>query len=241
LLPPGTGRYPNTQYAVGNGNGSVFFHILPYMERNNEYKASYSPKGDPHGGNAGLPDYTPYWNNIKLNMKIYTCPSDPTSNGSITGWTASVIGNSGFSSYSHNGQIFSGNGWFNYPPVVVPFYRYPASITDGTTNTIFFTENYAECTVPWYDWGPVIADSTYNAYGFVQPTGPASLFLVQPPPGNVACLQSSTLNVAISPHTGGINVALASGTVRFLARGLSGTTWWSAMTPASGEVLGSDW
>jgi prepilin-type N-terminal cleavage/methylation domain-containing protein len=146
LLPPGTGRYPNQQYAVNNGNGSVFFHILPYLEKNNEYKASYNATRDPHGGNNHLPDYTPYWNNIKLNMKIYTCPSDPTTSAPITGWTASVIGNSGFSSYANNGQIFSGNGW-NY----VPYYHYPASITDGTSNTMFFTELYAECTIPWYD------------------------------------------------------------------------------------------
>src|SRR5262249_45843922 len=48
LLPPGTGKYPNTQYSVGNGNGSLFFHILPFIEKNNEYQATYGP--DPHGG-----------------------------------------------------------------------------------------------------------------------------------------------------------------------------------------------
>src|SRR6516225_7835083 len=76
LLPPGTGRYPNTQYAVGNGNGSLFFHILPYIEKNNEYKNTYGP--DPHGGNNKLVGYSAYWNKVKMNMKIYNCPSDPT-------------------------------------------------------------------------------------------------------------------------------------------------------------------
>ncbi len=184
FLPPGTGRYPIQSYVVGNGNGSVFFHILPYMEKNNEYKASYNSVRDPHGGNAHLPDYTPYWNHISLNMKIYTCPSDPTNKPgtSMTGWTASVLGNSGNSSYANNGQIFSGNGW-NY----VPYYRYPASITDGTSNTMFFTEDYAECTQPWYDWGPTIADNTYNYYGQQQPIGPAALFQVMPPPSTASC------------------------------------------------------
>src|SRR5690348_18233725 len=59
LLPPGTGRYPNTQYAVGNGNGSLFFHILPYIEKNNEYQQTYSSR-DPHGGNAHKAGYTAY-------------------------------------------------------------------------------------------------------------------------------------------------------------------------------------
>jgi prepilin-type processing-associated H-X9-DG protein len=44
-----------------------------------------------------------------------------------------------------------------------------------------------------------------------------------------------------SPHTGGMNVLLADGSVRFLAQGLSASTWWAACTPSGGEVLGSDW
>ena len=38
-----------------------------------------------------------------------------------------------------------------------------------------------------------------------------------------------------------MNVGLADGSVRFLSTGMSGTTWWSAVTPAGGEVLGNDW
>jgi prepilin-type N-terminal cleavage/methylation domain-containing protein/prepilin-type processing-associated H-X9-DG protein len=244
VLPPGTGRYPNQTYAVGNGNGSTFFHILPYIEQDNAYKATYSPQGDPHGGNAFLPDYTPYWNNIKLNTKIYTCPSDPTSSYPMSVWTASVIGKSGYISYASNGQIFSGNGWFSYPPVVVPYYRYPASITDGTSNTIFFTENYAECTLVWYDWGPTISDATLAVlYGpGAQPTGPAAMFLVRPQPANLPCVTTGLqFNVAVSPHTGGINVGMGDGSVRFVSQGTSPTTWWAAMTMNGGEVLGPDW
>jgi prepilin-type processing-associated H-X9-DG protein len=47
--------------------------------------------------------------------------------------------------------------------------------------------------------------------------------------------------LASSPHTGGINVGLGDGSVRFLAQGISGKTWWAALTPAGGEVLGPDW
>jgi prepilin-type N-terminal cleavage/methylation domain-containing protein/prepilin-type processing-associated H-X9-DG protein len=239
VLPPGTGRYPNQTYAVGNGNGSTFFHILPYIEQDNAYKATYNSVRDPHGGNAHLPDYTPYWNNIKLNTKIYLCPSDPTSSAPITGWTASVIGNSGYISYATNGQIFSGNGW-NY----LPYYRYPASITDGTSNTIFFTELYAECTIPWYDWGPTISDPTFASYSGAgtQPTGVAAKFLVRPQPATLQCFNSGlSFNVAVSPHTGGINVGLGDGSVRFVSQGTSPTTWWAAMTMNGGEVLGPDW
>jgi hypothetical protein len=38
-----------------------------------------------------------------------------------------------------------------------------------------------------------------------------------------------------------MNVALGDGSVRFLAQGVSSITWAHALTPAGGEVLGSDW
>jgi len=36
-------------------------------------------------------------------------------------------------------------------------------------------------------------------------------------------------------------LGLADGSVRGVSPGLSGATWWAAVTPADGEVLGSDW
>jgi hypothetical protein len=36
-------------------------------------------------------------------------------------------------------------------------------------------------------------------------------------------------------------VCLADGSVRALAPSMSNTTWWAAVTPSGGEVLGSDW
>jgi hypothetical protein len=38
-----------------------------------------------------------------------------------------------------------------------------------------------------------------------------------------------------------MQVVLADGSVRMLSAGMSGTTWWAAVTPAGREVLGSDW
>jgi hypothetical protein len=38
-----------------------------------------------------------------------------------------------------------------------------------------------------------------------------------------------------------MQVTLADASVRTLSRGMSGDTWWAAVTPAGGEVLGSDW
>jgi hypothetical protein len=34
---------------------------------------------------------------------------------------------------------------------------------------------------------------------------------------------------------------MGDGSVRFVAQGVSGTTWWYAMTMSSGDILGPDW
>jgi hypothetical protein len=47
--------------------------------------------------------------------------------------------------------------------------------------------------------------------------------------------------LATSPHTAIINAGLADGSVRSIAASITGNTWWAAITPAGGEVLGSDW
>jgi len=47
--------------------------------------------------------------------------------------------------------------------------------------------------------------------------------------------------LAQTPHREGMLVSLGDGSVRTLAAGMSGTTYWAAVTPAAGEVLGLDW
>jgi prepilin-type N-terminal cleavage/methylation domain-containing protein/prepilin-type processing-associated H-X9-DG protein len=79
--------------------------------------------------------------------------------------------------------------------------------------------------------------------GTVWLTGTASKFLVQPAfstktiPQGGKCLRT----VASSPHTAGMNVGLADGSVRFLPQSISATTWWWAVTPMGQETLGADW
>ncbi len=69
------------------------------------------------------------------------------------------------------------------------------------------------------------------------PIGPGSKFQVQPSPflGNCDPTRAATA------HASGIQVGLADGSVRTLAASMSGATWWAAVTPSEGEVLGSDW
>ena len=187
---------------------------------------------------------------------VYQCPSDPTLNKGLD-WQP------GDASYAGNFQVFGGVGntsrsnWDGQA-------RIPATFTDGTSNTILFAEKYARCNRggtggTWWMRGIYHGTRVFNGSspgpGDSYPgdrfsavfaggqgrdgtnwiTGTGSRFLVQPTAA--ACDK----RYASTSHTGGMNVCLGDGSVRFLSNGLSGTTWWAACTPSNGEVLGTDW
>jgi prepilin-type N-terminal cleavage/methylation domain-containing protein/prepilin-type processing-associated H-X9-DG protein len=249
VMPPGLGLYPTREGVPENGEGGLFMHILPYIEQDNLYKATrvitapWIPNGDdrnyPQAYTAtwtpspalALPTFS-QWNPTLQQTKVkpYLCPSDPTTDGV---WAQSVT------SYAYNGQIFGISyqwGWG------MGTRRFPASISDGTSNTIFVTERVVQAygSSTWApdggfnyypDWGPSIASPEAGE----QLKGLAAKFEVQPRG------TSGNGNRAVSPHTGGINAALGDGSVRFVSQGVSAQTWWFALTPASGDILGNDW
>jgi prepilin-type N-terminal cleavage/methylation domain-containing protein len=73
-------------------------------------------------------------------------------------------------------------------------------------------------------------------------TGPASKFQVQPalPLNTAANGGKCDRRLASTPHSV-MQAALADGSVRVISANISPATWYAALTPASGEVLGSDW
>ena len=114
-IPPAIGLYPSSsQVSPFNGEGGLFFFILPFIEQQALYNATFSPTDlglpDPGnsqtgGRNGGLPTYVA-WNAQALNqnIKVYFCPSDPTVG---QGWTASPPVKNIQTSYACNGQIFT--------------------------------------------------------------------------------------------------------------------------------------
>jgi hypothetical protein len=237
LYPPGIGSFPTPGLGrppSGGGWGGFLYHLLPFMEQQNVYNLSAVGNGsyDVELGGGGAVE--------SQEIKSYICPSDPTAT-QTSGWQ--------LGSYCYNGIIFKGTGTLA---------NMPATFTDGTSQTIVLTEQYAGNGFPggfnsiwWWDYNsfqtPLGNDGDCGSTGF---SGPTYLPLFSPP---VSYCTSNTISLswtsgisacmcrAVSPHTGVINAALADGSVRTLSQSVSGTTFYFACTPNGGEVLGSDW
>ena len=91
-LPPGYGDYAaqDPTNSPQDGNGSLFFHILPYIEQDNLYKSAYVGPNppDPNGDGWRLPAggyYSWRGNIITSPVKTYICPSDFTNTNGLGG------------------------------------------------------------------------------------------------------------------------------------------------------------
>jgi prepilin-type processing-associated H-X9-DG protein len=161
-LPPALGSFPTANLGncpnSGAGHGGVFYFLLPYLEQDNLYrstqctnvgKAGYDVE---NGGTSAAAGGV-----MQAHPQVFLCPSDPTTNNGYSGWA-------GVGSYAYNGMIFQAD-WVGYS-------RFPASITDGTSNTIFFTETYAMANSPagyggdqslwWWDYNSFETPNSAN-------------------------------------------------------------------------------
>jgi prepilin-type N-terminal cleavage/methylation domain-containing protein len=252
-LPPAIGTYPSNLYGgqewtcpktVNTAWGGFLYHLLPYMEQDNIYKATVcGGVGNPKQGYDIEGGGNPTYSQINHVIKSYLCPSDPTAGDGTTGWA-------GVGSYVYNGILFQAD-WNGYS-------RFPASIQDGTSNTIFMTEVYAGATYNksdqslwWWDYNSFQTPRNSNGdCGGLNYTGVKYVPLIRPTPdfcnnNTISWTWGGAASVcmcrAVSPHTAGINVGLGDGSVRFVSQSISGVTFVAATTPSGGETLGSDW
>jgi prepilin-type N-terminal cleavage/methylation domain-containing protein len=231
-LPPACGWSPARQNnAVG---GTALFAFLPFMEQDNLYKQSYSQDYGAYTYNpsTGNYDYSPpviAWEggNVYTGVKSYVAPHDPTAYDSSYSYT----------SYLANAEVLTGT--FSVQ-----------TISDGSSNTILFVESYGSVYsynsttyvynsrsgtwnyMPEWDYSSSYGSST----GPVFRRQPGKTFEIRPVPVSNA---DATIPQALT--AGGVQVLLGDGSVRGVNGGISVATWQAAITPAGGEVLGSDW
>ena len=158
-------------------------------------------------------------------------------------------------SYSANPWIFSKKADFNN------------WISDGTSQTIIFVENYSTC---YRLVGGRITDLRLTSYSETSVAAKRPTFadgggvcvnegvgrgdvypitnnsITQPSKSGVTFqtkidFRNCDNTVLASPYSNGALTAIADGSVRFVQSGISPSTFWAAVTPRGGEILGSDW
>jgi hypothetical protein len=172
---------------------------------------------------------------------------DATTNGSppLASGTGYAI-----TSYSFNGQVFG-------DLCIVP--RIPTTFRDGMSNTLLACERYAICGQGGEvrTWGDGAGDSgnaecVYLTASTDTPKIPSvqwvtrnvtSTFKVQPT--GAGCNTSGAGSLAAransaTPHNT-MAVLMGDGSVRSGSGGMSLATWQALITPAGGDIPGSDW
>jgi prepilin-type N-terminal cleavage/methylation domain-containing protein/prepilin-type processing-associated H-X9-DG protein len=228
--------------------GTVAWFNMPYMEQDNVYRlcnGNVNNYFSVSGGNT-------YGSNVI--MKAELCPSDasgPDEGLWARGALANEIGNWGFGNYGVNFQVFGNPDMGDNAGANMATGFQINTISDGTSNTIFYAEKYRRCggngslwghgswNVPWmamFAYGNRAGTAGYGSNSSpAGAVGPGSKFLVKPDPWGSACNPS----YAASPHMGGINVGFGDGSVRFLSSGVDANTWWALCTATSGDIPGN--
>jgi prepilin-type N-terminal cleavage/methylation domain-containing protein len=158
-LPPGLGRAPQNATApfTGSGQGTAFYHILPFVEQDPLYKLGLVNDPTQVGPQYFAGEYNQTWSNppntfgarpCDQAVKIYVCPSDPSANSSGLNTNGSNVVVLGECSYVFNAQVFSQfAGGVDGHDVISSAGAggIPRTFQDGTSQTIMYTERFAIC------------------------------------------------------------------------------------------------
>ena len=257
-LPPMCGYYGQPNPAWLNYNSpnqkvnietNLFYHLLPFIEQQNLHAYARDTDGSyPITGHSFLDGRDPVGT---ITVKSYICPADPTvgpDGRAGPSWAAGCYG----ANYQVFGLPAAGD---NVNVNMLGRAQIPSSFQDGTSNTILFGEKYGQCNpgisviTQWAIHATVVSRMPIIAYGSSAgvgytsmgfrgggpgKAGPASMFQVRP------SYSTCDSNRPQSGHSGGMNVGMADGSVKFLSSSLDPKTWWALCTPAGGEVV-ADW
>jgi prepilin-type N-terminal cleavage/methylation domain-containing protein len=156
-LPPTFGWRPTppagVYYSTGGAYGTLFFHLLPFLEQNNLYKQSYGTRSYTYASGSpfnysesnsypdygysysltysysyptyvSIPDTVAYWaDGISGPVSVFVAPHDPSLSSP----------NYAYVSYLANGEVFDKSG------IKIQ------TITDGSSNTVLIAEGYNSC------------------------------------------------------------------------------------------------
>ena len=284
-----TTAYSDPGVLTNWGTWSAQTLMLPYLEQGPLYNAC---NFDWCGWyDVGYPINSTVWN---MNLAAFTCPSDGlTGQYNNNNYFGSIGTTPGFpcgqSSSTDTSCTGGSTGIFSH----LMTYGIQ-NVTDGTSNTIAFSEGLVSDSMNGTRWRDDLSTSgsvsaAYNlidgnmnipavmqdlqtcstwwnqktnyptvacAHGFRWGVGDPgdSLFQTLVPPSSMTyqwadcrmdCGAScgavyTGYHNATSNHPGGVNTAMADGSVKFIKSSINMQTWWALGTRAGGEVLSSD-
>jgi len=226
---------------VDDNNFSAVTRLLPFIEQQNVFQQIDFKKSIDDDANA-------QWR--KTRIKTLESPQDPIQ---------TVKNEWGPTNYLFNDLVFYLNSKL----------KYPASITDGTSNTVAIGETLKgdgkkqavdvhrqyvllkkedlKNTGPdtgvkyWKDGKNIAGDrcASWMDGRFLQGMFNGKLLPNDERP-DVSCGGVSGVS-ALRSYRDIVQVGLLDGSVRSVTNGVTHNTWKAAMTPSGGEVLGADW
>jgi prepilin-type N-terminal cleavage/methylation domain-containing protein len=222
-MPPSRGYYPqpspNTWQPAPHGTNQYF--LLPFMEQTAVYNSVSNWSWNISG--YGI-------------VKTYIAPGDPSVPGNMLTWS-----NRPATSYASNVFVFGndgGNQWgWSSGGVPIPngnggYGRIPATIPDGTSNTIGYGEKFCICQNNQH---------IYNEDGQSENQWSPYVYTTALPLFNANYNNYCNYQLYGTFSPAGVMVGLLDGSVRIVSNGISSATWYKAMLPNDGQPMGTDW
>jgi prepilin-type N-terminal cleavage/methylation domain-containing protein len=254
--------------------------ILPFIEQENVY-TQYETIDSPITQTNDWPGANPFGSGTNLGrtivIKTYRCPSTlpPPTNEPWSTYYIRERGN--YRACVGSGDVYgnvitpgiaAGKGIFSITQGQIYLGPIPAAqtrltdITDGTTETVMFSEALTPNIEVWSTIGDLtlgnMGGSLFSTYLTPNTTAPDSIWGPCPrdqgdtiytapcqskggpnrPPGNSAGNQAGAYAGARSNHPDGVNVAMGDASVRFVINNIPAQTWWALGTKAGSEVVG---
>lgn len=203
----------------------------------------------------------------KTTFKLFTCPTAPGGRKTPTSpptLTVPALAGQSFGPGDYGSvnairrRFYTGNGVPNFPvPGTAAGDEAPGAlkkvdptpvlgITDGLSNTILLAEDAGRPNLVQKGFGDT-GLNTADGFGWADPDAGCSIDGVTPGAKGAAwatggtCIMNCTNDSELfSFHTGGINVTMADGSVRFISERLAAATLAALVTATGGDLVGND-
>ena len=259
------GRFPALWIGPSDFNttvksASVFYSILPYLELESIVKNSNGICYDyyqsmslpikslvcPSEYNTSSGRFNPDWGttNYAANFQIF---GNPDAGDNLNNQIGRAKLGSTISDGTTNTILFAERyGWCGKTTLLAPQGMAYFSNVYTPYSSLWAAGSMRAYYQPMFAYGNRAGTQGYTSQGdgpgslwgpCLGKVGPGSKFQVTPQPFNTACDYA----VAQTPHSEGMQVSMADGSVRSVSGNISGATWWTVVTFNGGETLPSDW